>query len=207
MSTSREKLIQCAPNHSKAFQTTPATIANILTYSERYEFIWKAPQQNTYAVQTLRSVETIPGELGGGERRDKLRAENQQTDLLAGRRSLHIQKHTCSSCGYPAAKIRQCTFLSASIFWGVNCTRLEGYKANAKLQTTGARRLSGERPLVLDVWDTWRAFPESSRMASRPVPPRTRGDHRPRPNKGCICGVHLGLRIDCLWDVMRAASH
>ncbi|XMA14986.1 hypothetical protein WAI453_007777 [Rhynchosporium graminicola] len=24
-----------------------------------------------------------------------------------GRRSLHIQKHTCSSCGYPAAKIRQ----------------------------------------------------------------------------------------------------
>ena|SRR5277367_1337976 len=26
-----------------------------------------------------------------------------------GRRSLHIQKHTCSSCGYPAAKIRQCT--------------------------------------------------------------------------------------------------
>ena len=25
-----------------------------------------------------------------------------------GRRSLHIQKHTCSSCGYPAAKIRQC---------------------------------------------------------------------------------------------------
>ncbi|CZS91943.1 related to 60S ribosomal protein L37 [Rhynchosporium agropyri] len=29
-----------------------------------------------------------------------------------GRRSLHIQKHTCSSCGYPAAKIRQCTFYS-----------------------------------------------------------------------------------------------
>ncbi|SLM38429.1 60s ribosomal protein l37 [Lasallia pustulata] len=24
-----------------------------------------------------------------------------------GRRSFHIQKHTCSSCGYPAAKIRQ----------------------------------------------------------------------------------------------------
>ena len=30
-----------------------------------------------------------------------------------GRRSLHIQKHTCSSCGYPAAKIRQCTLSSA----------------------------------------------------------------------------------------------
>ncbi|KAF1983892.1 putative 60S ribosomal protein L37 [Aulographum hederae CBS 113979] len=24
-----------------------------------------------------------------------------------GRRSFHIQKHTCSNCGYPAAKIRQ----------------------------------------------------------------------------------------------------
>ncbi|KAJ4374235.1 60S ribosomal protein L37B [Neocucurbitaria cava] len=24
-----------------------------------------------------------------------------------GRRSLHVQKHTCSSCGYPAAKTRK----------------------------------------------------------------------------------------------------
>lgn len=31
------------------------------------------------------------------------------TASIPGRRSLHIQKHTCSSCGYPAAKIRQCT--------------------------------------------------------------------------------------------------
>ncbi|OBR05762.1 Ribosomal protein L37 [Colletotrichum higginsianum IMI 349063] len=29
-----------------------------------------------------------------------------------GRRSLHIQKHTCSSCGYPSAKTRKCTFSS-----------------------------------------------------------------------------------------------
>ncbi|KAI0602521.1 hypothetical protein F4775DRAFT_534338 [Biscogniauxia sp. FL1348] len=29
------------------------------------------------------------------------------TDILLGRRSLHIQKHTCSSCGYPAAKTRK----------------------------------------------------------------------------------------------------
>lgn len=36
------------------------------------------------------------------------------TPSVSGRRSLHIQKHTCSSCGYPAAKIRQCmlSFLS-----------------------------------------------------------------------------------------------
>lgn len=26
-----------------------------------------------------------------------------------GRRSFHVQKHTCSSCGYPAAKTRKCT--------------------------------------------------------------------------------------------------
>jgi hypothetical protein len=34
---------------------------------------------------------------------------------------------------------------------GVNGTRLGDYRANANLQTTGARRLSGERPPVLDV--------------------------------------------------------
>ncbi|ORY11516.1 hypothetical protein BCR34DRAFT_324208 [Clohesyomyces aquaticus] len=29
------------------------------------------------------------------------------TVSIPGRRSLHIQKHTCSSCGYPAAKVRK----------------------------------------------------------------------------------------------------
>ncbi|RKF64939.1 60S ribosomal protein L37 [Golovinomyces cichoracearum] len=27
--------------------------------------------------------------------------------LTLGRRSLHIQKHTCAACGYPAAKTRK----------------------------------------------------------------------------------------------------
>ncbi|UQC89101.1 60S ribosomal protein L37 [Colletotrichum lupini] len=27
--------------------------------------------------------------------------------VFSGRRSLHIQKHTCSSCGYPSAKTRK----------------------------------------------------------------------------------------------------
>jgi len=27
-----------------------------------------------------------------------------------GKRSLHVQKHTCASCGYPAAKTRKCMF-------------------------------------------------------------------------------------------------
>ena len=30
--------------------------------------------------------------------------------VVTGRRSFHIQKSTCSSCGYPSAKIRKCTF-------------------------------------------------------------------------------------------------
>ncbi|KAL9127170.1 MAG: hypothetical protein Q9217_003903 [Psora testacea] len=36
--------------------------------------------------------------------------------ISLGRRSLHIQKHTCASCGYPAAKIRQYN-------WGVKAKR------------------------------------------------------------------------------------
>jgi len=31
-----------------------------------------------------------------------------------GSRSLHIQKHTCSNCGYPSAGIRRCTSLSTT---------------------------------------------------------------------------------------------
>ncbi|KAL0261550.1 60S ribosomal protein L37B [Diplodia seriata] len=33
-----------------------------------------------------------------------------------GRRSLHVQKHTCASCGYPAAKVR-------SYNWGEKAKR------------------------------------------------------------------------------------
>lgn len=31
---------------------------------------------------------------------------------ILGRRSLHVQKHECASCGYPAAKMRKCMFTS-----------------------------------------------------------------------------------------------
>ncbi|KAL8845360.1 MAG: hypothetical protein Q9176_000531 [Flavoplaca citrina] len=51
------------------------------------------------------------------------RRHNELEDTLThndegrcGRRSLHIQKHTCSSCGYPAAKIRQYN-------WGMKAKR------------------------------------------------------------------------------------
>lgn len=32
-------------------------------------------------------------------------------DVTLGRRSMHVQKHECSSCGYPAAKTRKCMLL------------------------------------------------------------------------------------------------
>jgi len=32
-----------------------------------------------------------------------------------GRRSLHVQKHTCANCGYPSASVRKCTS-HASLF-------------------------------------------------------------------------------------------
>ncbi|KAI1433134.1 60S ribosomal protein L37 [Xylaria sp. CBS 124048] len=33
--------------------------------------------------------------------------EADEKDHSLGRRSLHIQKHTCAACGYPAAKTRK----------------------------------------------------------------------------------------------------
>ncbi|KAI1601433.1 RPL37A Ribosomal protein L37E [Pyrenophora tritici-repentis] len=47
---------------------------------EGYLQFRKAPQQDAHALQALRCL---------------------------GQRSLHIQKHTCASCGYPAAKTRK----------------------------------------------------------------------------------------------------
>ncbi|KAA8575930.1 hypothetical protein EYC84_006095 [Monilinia fructicola] len=46
-----------------------------------------------------------------------------------GRRSLHIQKHTCSGCGYPAAKTRQYN-------WGEKAKRRKDhrYRSHASLE-------------------------------------------------------------------------
>ena len=33
------------------------------------------------------------------------------TETPPGSRSLHVQKHTCSNCGYPSKSIRKCTLL------------------------------------------------------------------------------------------------
>jgi ribosomal protein L37E len=46
-----------------------------------------------------------------GKRRNK----THTLCIRCGRRSFHLQKSTCSSCGYPAARIRKCKIrLSAS---------------------------------------------------------------------------------------------
>ena len=42
--------------------------------------------------------------------RDEVKGLADEALWDIGRRSLHIQKHTCASCGYPAAKVRKCTF-------------------------------------------------------------------------------------------------
>ncbi|KAL5353436.1 60S ribosomal protein L37B [Pseudogymnoascus australis] len=70
----------------------------------------KTPQQVARSVQTLRSV--LSGSWDKGYSASDwagLRKEFKRTgtnSMNTGRRSLHVQKHTCSSCGYPAAKIR-----------------------------------------------------------------------------------------------------
>lgn len=108
-----------------------------------------------------------------------------------GRRSLHVQKHTCASCGYPAAKTRKCTLFAfpptirhQGGIWQPH-TRAPRDRLLALLillttrtptgkQTTGARRPSGERPRAPAACGTSAPFRASSRTASRRAPPRTR---------------------------------
>lgn len=57
-----------------------------------------------------------------------------------GRRALHIQKHTCAACGYPAAKIRQCTPMLSLVMSQLTC--LDNWSEKAKRRkTTGTGRL------------------------------------------------------------------
>ena len=151
-------------------------------------------QQDAHLVQTLRLVQSIPRTMRWrGRTREKEKdwiTSGGLTFQLEGRRSLHIQKHTCSSCGYPAAKTRKCTFHpdSISLHDTMGGLRREEILTNI-LQTTGARRLRGGRPLDPDACVTSRPFPASSPTDSKPVYQRILED-QPRPNKGrkCIFG-------------------
>lgn len=69
---------------------------------------------------------------------------------FAGRRSLHIQKKECASCGFPAAKIRKCTcrlslFSTPSCLQGTALTRIAStvnWSEKAKRRkTTGSGRM------------------------------------------------------------------
>lgn len=61
--------------------------------------LWQAPQQDARPVQTLRYARTE--RIGRGR--------NGMLIYHEGRRSLHVQKHTCANCGYPSASVRKCT--------------------------------------------------------------------------------------------------
>ncbi|RAR05227.1 60s ribosomal protein l37 [Stemphylium lycopersici] len=81
------------------------------THLEGYLQFRKAPQQDAHALQALRYVISSPGD--GIEEMQWLWLKQAvekatRTDRSPpGQRSLHIQKHTCASCGYPAAKTRK----------------------------------------------------------------------------------------------------
>ncbi|KAL8381086.1 hypothetical protein RB595_005393 [Gaeumannomyces hyphopodioides] len=45
--------------------------------------------------------------IGCWTKRGNARLTERLLPTPTGRRSLHVQKHTCSSCGYPAAKTRK----------------------------------------------------------------------------------------------------
>lgn len=111
------------------------TVAHILTLAppeshRHHEYVYRAISSRLQLTAC-----TAKGTSSFGKRHNKTHTLCRR----CGRRSLHIQKHTCSSCGYPAAKIRKCTFRSEEI------SRLE----TNSYQTTGARRQRGERSQAL----------------------------------------------------------
>ena len=63
----------------------------------------KAAQQDAHPVSSVRLVDDP-------DRHCEHWGEARLTGCSLGRRSMHIQKHTCAGCGYPAAKIRKCRF-------------------------------------------------------------------------------------------------
>jgi ribosomal protein L37E len=97
--------------------------------------------------------------------------------VRCGGRSYHIQKHTCSACGYPAARKRTC---ACPVSGGATrlpccpcvCTRTDLAARLRCAQTTGARRPSGARRLAPGAAVTSRTCLASSRTASGRV--RTR---------------------------------
>lgn len=56
---------------------------------------------------------TTPLDRALGRPQGKRRNKTHTLCRRCGRRSYHIQKSTCASCGYPAARIRTCEYVRA----------------------------------------------------------------------------------------------
>lgn len=93
------------------------------------------------------------GEHLGRKLEQVLKLGHQQTDISNSQADdLFTSKSTpAHHADTQLLRFGNVRFSRLQTFRVVNGTRLEGSEANAVLQTTGARRLSGERPLVLDV--------------------------------------------------------
>lgn len=103
--------------------------------------------------------------------------------VYTGRRSLHVQKHTCANCGYPSAGIRKCTSSPSTIREDRMRRCDQEYHTNALLQSTGARRPRGERPPAPAACARSSPSRVASRTASRRVLPRAPAALPPSPHK------------------------
>ncbi|KJR89496.1 large subunit ribosomal protein L37e [Sporothrix schenckii 1099-18] len=70
----------------------------------------KMSNPREYATDTItESFANAKGTSSFGKRHNKTHTLCRR----CGRRSMHVQKHECSTCGYPAAKVRKCTYLDS----------------------------------------------------------------------------------------------
>lgn len=109
-------------NPTLRFRSTPDDSETDTLISEGNQLFRKASQQDAHFVPSLWSVaytHRVFDAAIGRARNHALGINNCMEDMTTGltvssrqqtgRRSLHIQKHTCASCGFPAAKTRKCT--------------------------------------------------------------------------------------------------
>jgi ribosomal protein L37E len=175
-----------------AFHPPPRQHSPVLTFARQ-------PHQDPRSLQTLRVSRPRTRKHDTDEPRphdDGPMLREMEVDherLNSSRRSLHNQKKTCSSCGYPAAKIRKCT--SQPPGEDFTSSRYPGAGASganmAGLQTTGPRRRSAERLPAPAACVTSARSRESSRTASRLATKRARGDPTPPPHERGLAGQRL----------------
>jgi hypothetical protein len=82
-----------------------------------------------------------------------LGSEMLTDDPPTGSRSLHVQKHTCSNCGYPSASIRKCTSLrsytsSSTSDQHTSDTAIAAYEQPTDILQTPRTRTTTHPPLI-----------------------------------------------------------